>query len=136
MFPEQPQGGGMPDMSELLAQAQKMQEQLVAAKDELAQAQVTGSAGSGLVTATVSGTGDLIGLEIKPEAVDPADTETLADMVVAAVRAATDRANELAAEQLGPLAGGLGDDGDIGGDGAGGDAERGPGGGPRGSIGF
>lgn len=117
MFPEEPEGG-MPDMSELLAQAQKMQEQLVAAKDELANARVTGSAANGLVTATVSGTNDLVGLDIKPEAVDPDDTETLADMVVAAVRDASQNANALAADQLGPLAGGLGVDSasDDGGD--------------------
>jgi len=101
--------GGTPDMSELLAQAQRMQEQLMATKDELATAEVTGSAANGLVTATVSGTGVLMGLEIKPEAVDPDDTEMLADMVVAAVRDATDHANELANDRLGPLTGGMGE---------------------------
>lgn len=95
----------MPDMSNLLAQAQQMQEQLVAAKDELARTQVTGSAANGMVTATVSGTGDLVRLDISPELVDPSDVDTLADTVVAAVRDATDNANQVAAEQLGPLAG-------------------------------
>lgn len=103
---------GMPDMSALLAQAQAMQTQLLAAKDELAAATVTGSAASGLVTATVTGTGELVSLEIKPEAVDPADTETLADMVVAAVRDATHNAESLAQEKLGAASGGFG--GDIG----------------------
>jgi len=102
--------GGMPDMSQLLAQAQQMQEQLVAAKDQLAEERITGTAANGLVSATVSGTGDLVSVDIKPEAVDPADTETLGDMVVAAVRDAADKANELAGERLGPLAG-LGDEG-------------------------
>lgn len=102
--------GGMPDMSQLLAQAQQMQEQLVAAKDKLAEERVTGSAANGLVSATVSGTGDLVSVDIKPEAIDPSDAETLGDMVVAAVRDASDKANDLAAERLGPLAG-LGDDG-------------------------
>ncbi len=100
--------GGMPDMSALLAQAQQMQESLVAAKDELASARVTGSAASGLVAATVTGTGTLVSLDIKPEAVDPDDTETLADMVVAAVRDATDNAESLAQERLGGLTGGFG----------------------------
>lgn len=100
----------MPDMSQLLAQAQQMQEQLVAAKDQLAEERVTGSAANGLVNATVSGTGDLVSIDIKPEALDPADTETLGDMIVAAVRDASDSANELAADRLGPLAG-LGEDG-------------------------
>ena len=99
--------GEAPDMSALLAQAQQLQEQLMAAKDRLAQAQVTGSAANGLVTATVTGTGDLISVTIKPEACDPDDAETLGDMVVAAVRDASEQAERLAAEQFGPMAGGL-----------------------------
>ena len=67
------------DMSGLLAQAQAMQQQLFTAQQELAEAEVTGSAGGDLVTATVTGAGELVGLTIKPEAVDPDDTETLAD---------------------------------------------------------
>jgi nucleoid-associated protein EbfC len=96
------------DMSGLLAQAQAMQEQLMNAQQELAELQVEGSAGGGLVTATVTGAGELVGLVIKPEAVDPDDTETLADLIVAAVRDATNRAQAVAASKLGPLAGGLG----------------------------
>jgi DNA-binding YbaB/EbfC family protein len=96
------------DMSGLLAQAQAMQEQLLNAQQELAELQVEGSAGGGLVTATVTGAGELVGLVIKPEAVDPADTETLADLIVAAVRDATNAAQAVAASKLGPLAGGLG----------------------------
>ena len=96
------------DMSGLLAQAQAMQEQLLNAQQELAELQVEGSAGGGLVTATVTGAGELVGLVIKPEAVDPEDTETLADLIVAAVRDATNTAQAVAASKLGPLAGGLG----------------------------
>ena len=69
------------DMSGLLAQAQAMQEQLFTAQQELAETEVEGSAGGDLVTATVTGAGELVGLVIKPEAVDPEDTETLADLV-------------------------------------------------------
>jgi DNA-binding YbaB/EbfC family protein len=96
------------DMSGLLAQAQAMQEQLLNAQQELAELQVEGSAGGGLVTATVTGAGELVGLVIKPEAVDPDDIETLADLIVAAVRDATNKAQAVAAGKLGPLAGGLG----------------------------
>jgi len=96
------------DMSGLLAQAQAMQAQLMAAQQELAETTVEGSAGGDVVTATVTGAGELVGLVIKPEAVDPEDTETLADLVLAAVRDATGRAQSLAAAKLGPLAGGLG----------------------------
>ncbi|HET8915875.1 MAG TPA: YbaB/EbfC family nucleoid-associated protein [Propionibacteriaceae bacterium] len=95
-------------MSGLLAQAQAMQEQLLNAQQELAELQVEGSAGGGVVTATVTGAGELVGLVIKPEAVDPDDTETLADLIVAAVRDATNKAQAVAASKLGPLAGGMG----------------------------
>ncbi|MFL6122348.1 YbaB/EbfC family nucleoid-associated protein [Actinophytocola sp.] len=101
-------GGGMPDMQQILQQAQQMQEQLMSAQEELANAEATGSAGGGLVTAVVSGTGELKSLVIDPKAVDPDDVETLADLVVAAVRDASGKANKLASEAMGPLAGGLG----------------------------
>jgi nucleoid-associated protein EbfC len=96
------------DMSGLLAQAQAMQEQLLNAQQELAETEVEGSAGGGLVTATVTGASELVRLVIKPEALDPDDTETLADLIVAAVRDATNKAQAVAASKLGPLAGGLG----------------------------
>ncbi|MCV2491082.1 YbaB/EbfC family nucleoid-associated protein [Geodermatophilus sp. YIM 151500] len=103
MFP-----GGQPDMAELLRQAQQMQQQLADAQTELAEAEVTGSAGGGLVTATMTGSGELTALTIAPSAVDPDDVETLQDLVVAAVRDASRAASELTAEKMGPLAGGLG----------------------------
>jgi nucleoid-associated protein EbfC len=103
MFP-----GGQPDMAQLLKQAQQMQQQLVTAQQELAQAEVTGTAGGGLVTATMSGDGELTALAIAPAAVDPEDLETLQDLVVAAVRDAKRAADQLAADRMGPLAGGLG----------------------------
>lgn len=96
------------DMSGLLAQAQAMQEQLINAQQELADMQIEGSAGGGLVTATVTGANELLGLVIKPEAIDPSDTETLADLIVAAIRDAGNKAQAVAASKLGPLAGGLG----------------------------
>ncbi len=95
-------------MQQLMKQAQKMQQQLAAAQAELAQAEVTGSAGGGLVSATVTGNGELLSLTIDPTAVDPEDIETLQDLVVAAVRDATRRASELASDTVGPLPGGLG----------------------------
>ena len=100
--------GGQPDMQQLLAQAQLMQQQVMDAQARLGEAEVTGTAGGGLVTATVSGAGELLGLQISREAVDPDDTETLADLVVAAVRAANEQAQQLAADTMGPFAEGLG----------------------------
>ncbi|UWE13375.1 YbaB/EbfC family nucleoid-associated protein [Actinacidiphila bryophytorum] len=100
--------GGQPNMQALLQQAQKMQQDLAAAQQELAETEVEGTAGGGLVKATVSGAGELRALVIDPKAVDPEDTETLADLVVAAVHSATDAAQELQQSKLGPLAQGLG----------------------------
>ncbi|HEY5821484.1 MAG TPA: YbaB/EbfC family nucleoid-associated protein [Propionibacteriaceae bacterium] len=96
------------DMSGLFAQAQAMQAQLMQAQQELAETEIEGSSGGDLVTATITGAGELIGLTIKPEAVDPTDTETLADLVIAAVRDATSKSQALTAAKLGPLAGGIG----------------------------
>jgi DNA-binding YbaB/EbfC family protein len=109
MFP-----GGQPDMAELLKQAQQMQQQLVAAQEELAQREVTGSAGGGLVTATMTGSGDVTAITIAPSAVDPDDLETLQDLVVAALHDAKRQVDELAASTMGPLAGGLGGGGGLG----------------------
>lgn len=101
-------------MQSLLEQATAMQQQLLAAQQELAEARVEGAAGGGAVTAIVSGTGDLLALQIAASVCDPDDTETLADLVVAAVRAATANAQELAAGQMGDLTGALGGLGDEG----------------------
>lgn len=95
-------------MSGLLAQAQAMQQQLLAAQQELAETEIEGSAGGDLVTATITGAGELLRLQIKPEACDPEDTETLADLIVAAVRDATTQSQALAAAKMGPMAGGMG----------------------------
>ncbi len=102
------QPGGF-DLQQLLLQAQDMQNQMAEAQQTLADSEVTGTAGGGLVTATVTGAGELVGLVIKPEAVDPDDTELLADLVLAAVRDARHSADALAAETMGSVTGGLGD---------------------------
>ena len=95
-------------MAQLLQQAQQMQQDLATAQAELAEAEVTGSAGGGLVTATMTGTGELTAVTVSPEAVDPDDIETLQDLVVAAVRDAKRAVDDLTAEKMGPVTGGLG----------------------------
>lgn len=88
--------GGL-DMSSLLAQAQAVQAQMSQAQDQLAHSTFEGTAGGGLVTATVTGMGELTALRISPEAVDPEDTETLADLVVAAFQDAHGQATAMQA---------------------------------------
>ena len=97
-----------PSMQQLMKQAQQMQQQLMSAQAELADLEVEGHAGGGLVRATMSGSGELKNLVIDPKAVDPDDVETLQDLVVAAIRDAARAASELTEEKMGPLAGGLG----------------------------
>ena len=96
------------DMQQLFAAAQQMQEQLMNAQQALADAEVTGTAGGGLVTATVNGQGELMDLSIKAAAVDPDDAEetarTIADLVLAAVRDAYRSAEDLQQQQMGPFA--------------------------------
>ena len=103
---------GQPDMQMILQQAQRMQEQLMAAQAELASAEVIGQAGNGLVQITTTGAGEVRAVRIDPKVVDPEDVETLQDLIVGALQDAQRAAQELQAEKMGPLAGGLG--GDLG----------------------
>jgi hypothetical protein len=100
-----------PDMRQLMKQAQKMQEQLAAAQEELASRTFEGTAGGGVVTAVVSGSQELLNVTIDPSVVDPGDVEMLQDLVVAAVNQAMKAAAEAAGDQLGGLTGGM----DLGG---------------------
>jgi DNA-binding YbaB/EbfC family protein len=96
-------------MQALLQQAQNMQQQMATAQEELASTEITGSAGNNLVTATVTGGGELVNLAIDPKIVDPEDVETLQDLVIAAIKDANQKAQQLVEQKLGPLAqGGLG----------------------------
>ena len=105
---------GQPDLQMIMQQAQRMQEQLVAAQAELAAAEVTGQAGNGLVQVTMTASGDVRAVRIDPKIVDPDDVDTLQDLVVGALQDAARAAQQLQAEKMGPLAGGLGDAGALG----------------------
>ncbi|MEU9452990.1 YbaB/EbfC family nucleoid-associated protein [Streptomyces sp. NPDC048277] len=101
-------GGGQPNMQQLLQQAQKMQQDLARAQEELANTEVDGQAGGGLVRATVTGAGELRALKIDPKVVDPEDIDTLTDLIIGAVQAANENAQALQQQKLGPLAQGMG----------------------------
>jgi len=100
------------DLQQLLAAAQQMQDHLMSAQQELADTQVEGTSGGGLVKARVNGQGELVDLTISAAAIDPSDPEdtaqTVADLVLAAVRNAYSAVADLQQEKMGPLAGGLG----------------------------
>ncbi|HEX5594680.1 MAG TPA: YbaB/EbfC family nucleoid-associated protein [Micromonosporaceae bacterium] len=95
-------------MQQLMKQAQKMQQQMATAQAELAEAEVTGTAGGGLVTVTVSGAGEVTSVKIDPKVVDPEDVESLEDLVVAALRNAMEGVRTLTEEKMGPVTGGMG----------------------------
>lgn len=97
-----------PNMQQLMKQAQQMQEQLMEAQSRLAEMTFQGTAGGGVVTATVSGSHELVSIEIAPDVIDPTDPEMLQDLVVAAVNGAMRAAAEATEAQMGGLAGGLG----------------------------
>jgi nucleoid-associated protein EbfC len=97
-----------PNMQQLLKQAQKMQEDMMAAQESLKDETVDASAGGGMVTVTVTGDLAIKAITINPEAVDPEDVELLQDMVLAAVNEGLRSAQELAASKMGGIAGGLG----------------------------
>jgi nucleoid-associated protein EbfC len=94
-------------MSALLAQAQQMQQKLLEAQQQLANAEVHGIAGGGLVKVLVKGSGQLIGVTIDPKVVNVDDIETLQDLIVGAMADASRQVTTMAQERLGALAGGM-----------------------------
>lgn len=102
------QPGDQPDMSALLAQAQQMQRQLMEAQQRLANTEVHGQAGGGLVQATVKCTGEVLAVKIDPKVVKPGNVETLQDLIVGALADGFKQVTTMAQEQLGPLASGMG----------------------------
>jgi nucleoid-associated protein EbfC len=95
-------------MSALLAQAQQMQQKLLEAQQQLANAEVHGHAGGGLVEVVVKGSGEVVAVKIDPKVVDLADIETLQDLIVGAMGDASRQVTKMAQERLGALAGGMG----------------------------
>jgi DNA-binding YbaB/EbfC family protein len=87
--------------------AQQMAQNVQQAQAELEQARVEGTAGGGVVKATVTGKPELVSLTIDPSAVDPNDAELLGDLIVAAVNDALRAAQTLREERLGALTGGM-----------------------------
>jgi DNA-binding YbaB/EbfC family protein len=94
-------GGG--NMQQLMRQAQKMQENMTKAQEELDAKEYEATSGGGMVTCKVSGKRELLSLSIKPEAVDPDDVEMLEDMVMAAVNEALRMGEENREKVMGAL---------------------------------
>jgi nucleoid-associated protein EbfC len=96
------------DVNKMLQQVQQMQADMAKAQEELAQETVEASVGGGMVTVTANGAGEITGISIKPEAIDPDDPETLEDLVLAGVNQAIKNAQELMQSKLGGAMGDLG----------------------------
>ena len=98
--------GGM-NRSQMIAQARKMQEQLIAVQQKVVSTEVSACAGGGAVKVTATGSMRLTSLTIDPEALDPEDVEMLQDMILAAVNDALESAEQMASQQMGSVTGGL-----------------------------
>ncbi|MCS6908390.1 MAG: YbaB/EbfC family nucleoid-associated protein [Anaerolineales bacterium] len=99
-----PKGTGPAGM---MQQLQKLQEQLQQVQEQLAQETVTATAGGGVVRVTLTGDQRCKSVEIDPQLIQEGDVEMIQDLVLTAFNLALERSRELAAERLGPLAGGL-----------------------------
>ena len=96
-----------PNMQNMMRQVQKMQQDMMAAQEQLKHEEVEASAGGGMVTVKVSGDLVVKSVTIDPSAIDPDDPELLQDMVLAATNEALRAAQELQSSKLGGLAGGM-----------------------------
>lgn len=98
---------GMGNMQKMMKQVQKMQTDMARLQEELATREVEASSGGGIVTVVASGKQEVISIKIKPEAVDPEDVEMLEDLVLAAVKEALRKSQEMVAEEMNKITGGM-----------------------------
>ncbi|MGI6512819.1 MAG: YbaB/EbfC family nucleoid-associated protein [Syntrophomonadaceae bacterium] len=98
---------GFGNMGKMLKQAQKIQQEMAKLQEELKERTVEASAGGGVVEVTVSGKQELLAIKIKPEVVDPEDIEMLQDLVLAAVNEGLRKSQEMVADEMAKITGGL-----------------------------
>ncbi len=97
----------MKNLGNIMKQAQKMQAQIAKVQEELADKTVEASAGGGMVTVVVNGKQEVLSIKIEPEVIDAQDTEMLQDLVVAAVNEGLRKSQEMVAEEMKKITGGL-----------------------------
>ena len=102
MFP-----GGKKGMKDLMKQAQKMQQDLMKAQEELANKVVEGTSGGGMVIVEMNGKNQVLSLKIDPEVVDPNDVEMLEDLIIAALNEAQEKISKSSESEMGKLTGGM-----------------------------
>jgi DNA-binding YbaB/EbfC family protein len=96
------------NIQKMMKEAQKMQERLAKAQNDLAAQTLQVSAGGGKVTVTANGAGDITAIKISPDVIDPQDVEMLEDLVLSGVREAQEAARQRQADTMGQVTGGLG----------------------------
>ena len=97
----------MPDMNQLMKQAQQMQANVAKAQEEVAKMTADGQSGGGMVTVTVNGTFDVQKIKIEKTVVDPTDIGMLEDLITSAVNAANARMREVTKTHMGKVMGGM-----------------------------
>ena len=90
-----------------MQQLQQLQQQVLEAQNALADETVEATSGGGVVKVVVTGDQKVVSVEINPEILEDADVEMVQDLLISALNTALDNSREMAAERLGPLAGGL-----------------------------
>lgn len=100
-------GGGMPNMQNLMKQAQAMQEKAAKAQEELENMELTASSGGGAVEIVITGKKVIKSIKIDPKVVDPDDVEMLEDLIIAACNEAFEKAESAHNEIMGPITGGI-----------------------------
>jgi hypothetical protein len=98
-------GGG--NMQKMMKQVQKMQSDMARLQEELAGKSVEASSGGGMVTVVVNGKQEVMSIKVNPEVVDPEDVEMLEDLLVAAVKEAMRKSQEMVSEEMNKITGGL-----------------------------
>ncbi len=99
--------GGMGNMGNMMKQAQKMQKEMMKLQEEIEQRTVEASSGGGAVKVEISGKKDIKSISIQAEVVDPEDVEMLEDLIMAAINEAIRKADEMVANEMSRLTGGL-----------------------------
>lgn len=98
---------GMPNMGQIMKQAQKFQTKMAKLQEELSERTVEASAGGGMVTVVANGGQDVLSISIDPEVVDREDVEMLQDLIMAAVNDALNKAKNMMNEEMGQLTKGM-----------------------------
>ena len=97
--------GGGANMQNMIRQAQKMQQEMLKKQEELANTEIIGASGGGMVEVVMTGKNEIKAVRIKKEAVDPDDVEMLEDLIMAAIKDAQNQVAQISKDALGPMGG-------------------------------